>query len=286
LEIVAPPQLRHIFPDKTHAANVWVFPNSHSPAGYATGAAVGTVVGVAVTHAWSSQQLAAALSDAADCQARALHDPLTGLPNRRAAIAEVNSRLADPDADTRGFLLALLDLDDFKTVNDTHGHPTGDDLLTVVSARLRVAVAPGGFVARLGGDEFVVLVPDHGGDPADTFTPVLAQLAQPVRIGAATLRPHACAGVATATGDAIGCSSSGLPATSATSIHPKPFRRTPATPRPHSPRAPHSPTTAARHPYRRRPLDPEPPNRPAVRTGTGPSARARPYGAEHLEEPL
>jgi diguanylate cyclase (GGDEF)-like protein len=173
-------------------------------AGYATAAAVGTVVGAAVTHAWRSRQLAAALAEAATWRTDALHDPLTGLPNRRAAVAEVNSRLADPDADTSAFLLALLDLDDFKTVNDTHGHPTGDDLLTVVSARLRVAVAPGGLVARLGGDEFLMLAPDHGGDPADTFTPVLAQLAQPVRIGATTLRPHACVGVATATGDAIG----------------------------------------------------------------------------------
>ncbi|MEV4199374.1 GGDEF domain-containing protein [Micromonospora globbae] len=164
------------------------------------GAVLGAAAGVAVTRSWRSRQLAAALADAATWRTEALHDPLTGLPNRRAAVAEVHRRLADH----RAFLLALLDLDDFKTVNDTHGHPTGDDLLTVVAACLTVAVSPGGFVARLGGDEFLVLLPDHGGDPAGALTPVLALLAQPVRIGAATLRPHASAGVAATADGAIG----------------------------------------------------------------------------------
>jgi diguanylate cyclase (GGDEF)-like protein len=172
--------------------------------GYAAGTILGTVVGIAATRTWRSRQLVAALAAAATWRTDALHDPLTGLPNRRAAVAEVHHRLDEPQADTRPFLLALLDLDDFKTVNDTHGHPAGDELLTVVAARLNVAVPPGGFVARLGGDEFLVLLPDHGGDPADTIIPVLAQLTQPVRVEAATLRPHACVGVTTTTGGAIG----------------------------------------------------------------------------------
>jgi diguanylate cyclase (GGDEF)-like protein len=124
--------------------------------------------------------------------AQANHDPLTGLPNRRRAVAEVHARLA-----TGPFLLALLDLNDFKTVNDTYGHLAGDDLLSVVAARLYVAVAPDGFVARLAGDEFLVLLPDHGGDPAAAVVPVLTVLAEPLRLATATLRPSACAGVAT-----------------------------------------------------------------------------------------
>ncbi len=131
------------------------------------------------------RQLAAARAEAA-------HDPLTGLPNRRAAVSEVNTRLA-----AGPFLFALLDLDDFKSVNDTFGHPTGDDLLAVVAARLYIAVPPDGFVARLAGDEFLILLPDHGGDPADAISPVLTLLAEPARLGAATLRPRASAGVAT-----------------------------------------------------------------------------------------
>lgn len=173
-------------------------------AGTLLGAIVGAVAGIAVTRQWRDRQLAAALADAATWRTDALHDPLTRLPNRRAAVAEVHRRLADPRAGTHPFLLGLLDLDDFKTVNDSYGHPAGDDLLTVVAARLHAAVPPDGFVARLGGDEFLVLLPDHGGDPADTLTPVLALLAQPVRIGAATLRPHATVGVATTTGGGSG----------------------------------------------------------------------------------
>ena len=83
---------------------------------------------------------------------RALHDPLTGLGNR-ALLAE---RLA---AGTGGqFALLMLDLDGFKDINDTLGHPAGDDLLVEVATRLR-AVAPDGAVVRLGGDEFAILVP-------------------------------------------------------------------------------------------------------------------------------
>ena len=104
------------------------------------------------------RQLAAARAEAA-------HDPLTGLSNRRAAVSEVNTR--SPQARS----CSLCDLDDFKSVNDTFGHPTGDDLLAVVAARLYIAVPPDGFVARLAGDEFLILLPDHGGDPADAISP-------------------------------------------------------------------------------------------------------------------
>jgi diguanylate cyclase (GGDEF)-like protein len=128
----------------------------------------------------------------------ATHDPLTGLPNRRAAVAEVNARLSGGP-----FVLALLDLDDFKSVNDALGHSVGDDLLRVVAARLYVAIPPEGFAARLGGDEFLILLPDDGGDHVDTVTTVLALLAEPVHIGAATLRPHASAGVVTTASGAV-----------------------------------------------------------------------------------
>jgi diguanylate cyclase (GGDEF)-like protein len=153
-------------------------------------AALGFTFGVITTRRRSRRQLAAA-------RAQALHDPLTGLPNRRAALAEVHTRLAGGP-----FLLALLDLDDFKQVNDSHGHLVGDDLLRIVAARLYLAIPPDGFAARLAGDEFLILLPDHDGDPADMITAVLTLLAQPVTIAAATLRPHASAGVATTAGGA------------------------------------------------------------------------------------
>jgi len=83
---------------------------------------------------------------------RALHDPLTGLGNR-ALLAE---RLAGVAGDP--FALMMLDLDGFKDINDTLGHPAGDELLVEVAGRLRAAV-PDQTVVRLGGDEFAILLP-------------------------------------------------------------------------------------------------------------------------------
>src|SRR5205807_2895494 len=87
---------------------------------------------------------------------RALHDPLTGLGNR-ALLAE---RLAD--AAGRSFALLMLDLDGFKDINDTLGHPAGDALLVEVAVRLRREVSDGA-VVRLGGREFAVML--AGADP-------------------------------------------------------------------------------------------------------------------------
>jgi|GEM_PF-2678638 len=84
------------------------------------------------------------------------YDPLTGLPNRRA----LNERLARLDANAGEAALLFLDLDRFKTVNDSLGHVAGDALLVQVSDRLKEAVGERGIVARLGGDEFVVLLVD------------------------------------------------------------------------------------------------------------------------------
>jgi diguanylate cyclase len=89
---------------------------------------------------------------------RALHDPLTGLANR-ALLAERLERVLLDNSRGPGGLL-LIDLDGFKDVNDTLGHPAGDELLVRVAQRLRVAAACADTVARLGGDEFAVLLTD------------------------------------------------------------------------------------------------------------------------------
>jgi diguanylate cyclase (GGDEF)-like protein len=91
-------------------------------------------------------------------------DHLTGLPNRIeldarlkaacAALPPVNSPHAV------GFALLYLDLDGFKSINDMHGHATGDEFLRRVAGCLRATIGPDAFVARIGGDEFVVLLPD------------------------------------------------------------------------------------------------------------------------------
>ena len=92
-------------------------------------------------------------------------DSLTGLSNRRS-FNQTLDRLVVPRNSDEGhpgdgsFALLLIDLDDFKAVNDTFGHQTGDGLLIEVSRRIASAVAAGAIAARLGGDEFAVLVPD------------------------------------------------------------------------------------------------------------------------------
>lgn len=86
---------------------------------------------------------------------QANHDELTGLYNRRGFLERLQKLLSQRKGDTAIF---SLDLDDFKAVNDTLGHPVGDQLLKAFAKRLRSAVRPGDLVARVGGDEFVVVM--------------------------------------------------------------------------------------------------------------------------------
>jgi diguanylate cyclase (GGDEF)-like protein len=91
----------------------------------------------------------------------ARHDALTGLPNRRLFQEEFSRRIEAARSSGGAVALLMLDLDRFKTVNDTYGHGIGDRLLQAVADRLAGTVRPQDFVARLGGDEFAVLI---GGD--------------------------------------------------------------------------------------------------------------------------
>ena len=85
------------------------------------------------------------------------HDPLTALPNRVLFQDRIQQALALLDRDL-GFAVLCLDLDRFKVVNDTLGHPVGDELLRQVADRLRACVREGDTVARLGGDEFAIIL--------------------------------------------------------------------------------------------------------------------------------
>nr|WP_280842874.1 GGDEF and EAL domain-containing protein [Pararoseomonas baculiformis] len=88
---------------------------------------------------------------------QAMHDTLTGLPNRRSIARELEEIT---EAGNQPAAVLLLDLDGFKTVNDIHGHAAGDALLRLVAERLRGAVRPDDVAGRLGGDEFAVLLRD------------------------------------------------------------------------------------------------------------------------------
>lgn len=84
------------------------------------------------------------------------HDELTGLPNRRAFFARATAAAAEPAASTSIFACAIADIDNFKTVNDTLGHDTGDRVLKAVARALEGLAPPGITAARLGGEEFAL----------------------------------------------------------------------------------------------------------------------------------
>jgi diguanylate cyclase (GGDEF)-like protein len=110
-----------------------------------------------------------------------------------------NAALAELLAAGEAVAVLLIDLDDFKTVNDTLGHAVGDEMLVAVADRLRLATDPGDLAARLGGDEFAVLV--RGADPARADTvamQILAGLAAPVTASGHQLLVQASIGVAAA----------------------------------------------------------------------------------------
>ena len=93
-----------------------------------------------------------------EINALAFYDPLTGLPNRRLMLDRLRQAVTSGDRHQRHGALMMMDLDNFKTLNDTQGHDVGDQLLIEVASRLQAGVREGDTVARLGGDEFVVIL--------------------------------------------------------------------------------------------------------------------------------
>jgi diguanylate cyclase (GGDEF)-like protein len=93
----------------------------------------------------------------------AMQDSLTGLPNRRGALSAIAAGWSDADIHSHAAL--LVDIDNFKSINDTHGHATGDEVLCNLATALRGCLRPGDLTARLGGDEFLVFARDcdHAG---------------------------------------------------------------------------------------------------------------------------
>ncbi len=115
---------------------------------------------------------------------QANHDELTGLANRKLLILRTQEALSEAQQRKQRVGLLLLDLDRFKEVNDTLGHPTGDRLLQTVARRLAHSVRPGDLVARLGGDEFAVLLPQvrDAASAREVAARLRVSLAEPVRL--------------------------------------------------------------------------------------------------------
>lgn len=126
----------------------------------------------------------------------AASDSLTGVLNRRGFERDAAERLSGSDDHATGALL-FIDLNDFKAINDQHGHEAGDQLLRIAAERLRNNLRSCDIIGRPGGDEFVALVPDVDADVAETLAIRLTKgLEQPYLIGDLTLRCVASIGLA------------------------------------------------------------------------------------------
>ncbi|HEX8084959.1 MAG TPA: EAL domain-containing protein [Solirubrobacteraceae bacterium] len=147
--------------------------------------------------------LAAAIERAeaeAEMRRRALHDPLTGLPNRTLVLDRLAHALAADRRRPGTTAVVLLDIDQFKVVNDSLGHDAGDQLLLAVAPRLVQAVRPGDTVGRLGGDEFVVVCEDvaDAAGAAAVATRIVRAFTEPFVLGGEEHHLTASVGIALA----------------------------------------------------------------------------------------
>lgn len=128
-------------------------------------------------------------------QQLAFTDSLTGAANRIAFNAAIAQAVVEGASTGRPVLVAFLDLDDFKQVNDRHGHATGDQLLVSIVKRLEAVVRAQDLVARLGGDEFAVLVTDGGLLPHELEARVRSVMDQPFGLAGETVEAGLSVGV-------------------------------------------------------------------------------------------
>ncbi|MDT0169185.1 EAL domain-containing protein [Pseudarthrobacter sp. BRE9] len=136
-----------------------------------------------------------------EMQKMAMQDPLTGLANRSALIEALRTSLearttADGGTAEEGPAILLMDLDAFKSINDSLGHTAGDQVLVAVGERLRTAVRLSDVVARLGGDEFAIVMPSASADQAAIVAHrILAALSEPIELPSRSVRCGASIGL-------------------------------------------------------------------------------------------
>lgn len=132
----------------------------------------------------------------------ALHDSLTGLPNRSFLVGRLAESLAIRSQTGTAMAMMFLDIDQFKFVNDSFGHSTGDELLRVAARRICSAARSGDLVARLGGDEFVVVCDDATESQAEQIAVrILETLSQPWQLDELEMHVRASVGIAIASDD-------------------------------------------------------------------------------------
>ncbi|WP_163353173.1 sensor domain-containing diguanylate cyclase [Desulfovibrio sp. JC010] len=128
----------------------------------------------------------------------AMHDSLTGLPNRKLFFDRLETMIREAERYGRAFALVYIDLNGFKKINDNLGHTAGDELLIIVSRLLEKSLRKSDTVARLGGDEFAVLLPEVG-TPArlkEVCSKIYGELSVPVKLGQKSVQISLSAGAA------------------------------------------------------------------------------------------
>jgi diguanylate cyclase (GGDEF)-like protein len=131
---------------------------------------------------------------------QAFHDSLTGLANRALFVDRLDHALSLARRSRRPLAVLFIDLDDFKTFNDSFGHAAGDELLLAVADRLRDSVRPNDTIARLGGDEFAVLVHETDRPHEDAVLVaerIMRAFQEPVEAATETISVHLSVGIAT-----------------------------------------------------------------------------------------
>nr|WP_180203339.1 sensor domain-containing diguanylate cyclase [Pseudomonas sp. SbOxS1]NYU03005.1 diguanylate cyclase [Pseudomonas sp. SbOxS1] len=148
---------------------------------------VGARIGVArnVTALWQAEE---------ELRFLAHHDPLTGLANRALFNDRLDTALRTANRHDSSLALLFLDINDFKGINDVHGHAVGDQVLCMIARRLQGCVRETDTVARMGGDEFTVLLTDiqSQGDVCEKVAQILAVMAEPPDDGSGALTMPSC----------------------------------------------------------------------------------------------
>lgn len=157
-----------------------------------------TLADVTAAYLINAQARQALVDSTQRSREQALHDGLTGLPNRTLMMERLEHALLRTRRTDRTSAVIFVDLDGFKRINDSHGHAVGNQLLVAVATRLRGALRPADTVARMHGDEFAVLCEDLDGP--EQATPIVARLtaamATPFRLPGATVSISASVGIA------------------------------------------------------------------------------------------